>query len=391
MHRVLKYWFVLLAFAGCGKRHELGSELAREDPGAIASEPLSAAGGPASGPPLFTSRPAGATGIDFTHRLDLSHPLKRLYHGGFATGGIAIGDLDGDGLPDVYFVSGPARNQLYRNLGGLRFEIVTGSGLDGGDRWGTGAAMADIDNDGDLDLYVCNYQSPNQLFINGGDMQFSEQAEDYGLDCSDGSLMPSFCDYDNDGDLDCFVLTYRLYREGGWPQEARYEMRDGVPVIKEAYRDFYKIAQSGEVDGRPQWSVEYVGRRDRLFRNDGAGKFEDVSEASGITGRGHGLSATWWDADGDGWMDLYVGNDFNEPDRFYRNLGDGSFENVIREAVPPHPEFDAPLRAIRRHGPLARRLVAFAGDRPSRSRLREMGNRLCDCLAEGRMVLTQAT
>ena len=146
--------------------------------------------------------------------------------------------------------------------------------------------------------------------------------------------MPSFCDYDNDGDLDCFVLTYRLYREDGWPQEKRYEMVAGVPMIKEEYRDYYRIAQSGEVDGQPQWSVEYAGRHDFLLRNDGEGKFTDVSKEVGIKERGHGLSATWWDADGDGWMDLYVGNDFNEPDHFYRNRGDGTFEDVIEEAVP---------------------------------------------------------
>lgn len=314
------------------KKEEENTTPAAIGPGSITSislNPSDSRGDPA----LFSEIPPSASGLEFTHRLDLNHPLKRLYHGGFATGGIAIGDLDGDQLPEIFLASGPAQNRLYKNLGGLKFEAIANT-LFAEDVWSTGAAMADIDNDGDLDLYLCCYQSPNRLFINQGNFRFTEEAARFGLDFSDASLMPSFCDYDNDGDLDCFILTYRLYREGGWPNEPRFEMIGGSPAIKAKYDKYYRILQSGESKGKPEYSVAYAGRHDRLFRNDGNGSFSDVSEEAGIVARGHGLSATWWDANDDGFMDLYVGNDFNESDRFYLNQGDGTFKDVVRKSVP---------------------------------------------------------
>ena len=166
--------FLILAIAlppllvGCGDNESEPGGVVEPGPVSMVVLPESEAVA-ADGAPMFTSLAAEATGIRFTHRLDLSHPLKRLYHGGFATGGIAIGDLDADALPDILLTSGPGQNQLYKNLGGMKFEPVGTPILAGGERWGTGVAFADVDNDGDLDIYACNYQSPNQLFINEGE------------------------------------------------------------------------------------------------------------------------------------------------------------------------------------------------------------------------------
>ena len=147
--------------------------------------------------------------------------MKYLYHSGFGCGGVCIGDIDGDGLPDVLLLNGPGQRKLYKNLGNFKFQDITvKSGIAGDGRWGVGASLVDINNDGRLDIYICNYDAPNQLFINNGDGTFTECAKQYGLDIVDASLMPAFCDYDNDGNMDMYLLTNRLHRVGGRPKAA---------------------------------------------------------------------------------------------------------------------------------------------------------------------------
>ncbi|MAE67905.1 MAG: RNA-binding protein [Phycisphaeraceae bacterium] len=287
----------------------------------------------------FEPMSAATTGIAFINPLDEKSPLRYLYHSGTACGGVAIGDVDGDGRPDLYFVSGPGRNRLFRQTGDFRFTDAIGPAtVDGGEAWGTGATMADVDNDGDLDLYVCNYAAPNLLYLNRGDGSFTEAAADAGVDLNDASLQPAFCDYDLDGDLDLYVLTNRLYLPGGRPKGDVGTMKDGKPHVLPQYEKYYGVFQTGPND----YTIEFVGRPDRLYRNDsrpGAPRFTDVSDAAGIHHHGHGLSATWWDYDDDGDPDLYVGNDFEDPDHLYRNNGDGTFTDVAAQVVPHTPWF----------------------------------------------------
>ena len=299
------------------------------EPGQIHGQPLR--NSVASDAARFERLNPDQTGVDFANRIDTSHPLKRLYYSGFACGGAAIGDIDGDGRPDLYLVSGPAENRLYRQVDNFKFEDITErAGVGGGTAWGAGAAMADVDNDGDLDIYVCNHDGPNSLYINDGKGRFTEEAQERGLDVRDASLMPTFCDYDKDGDLDVFLLTNRFYREGGRPKQPPTALKDGVPYILPEYAKYYGIVKTGP----DTYKVDTVGRADRLLRNHGDGTFTDVTEESGIAGAGHGLAATWWDYDDDGWPDLYVGNDFDDPDHLWHNNGDGTFTDVIRQAVP---------------------------------------------------------
>ncbi len=286
-----------------------------------------------AGSPLFTHLNASETGIAFQNNIDLNHPLKRLYHSGFACGGVAIGDLNGDNLPEIFLASGPGSNKLYYQTSAFQFEDVTSSaGVSGGERWAAGVALVDIDDDGDLDIYVCNYDSPNELFVNESSESkfvFREAAADAGLDLVDACLMPSFCDYDQDGDLDCWILTNRLYREGGRPAQPPFE-RDasGKVRVKAEFARYY-----GLVEKAPgKYTMDDVGRPDYLLRNDG-GKFVDVSAEAGIRRNGFGLSATWWDYDEDGLTDIYVCNDFLDPDQLFRNNGDGTFTDVITETV----------------------------------------------------------
>ena len=164
--------------------------------------PVRTGAGNGGGDPLFSSLAPAETGITFQNSLDISHPLKRLYQSGFACGGVAIGDLDGDSMPEIFFASGPGSNHLYRQTAPLQFEdIADAAGMGGGDDWAAGVVFADIDGDGDLDVYVCNYDSPNALFLNetisdGGSprLAFREAAREFGLDLVDACLMPSFCD-----------------------------------------------------------------------------------------------------------------------------------------------------------------------------------------------------
>ena len=283
------------------------------------------------GTTLFTQLSSDETGVDFTNRLDLDHRLKRLYHSGFASGGIAAGDVDGDGRVDLYLVSGAHENRLYRQTDNFRFEDVTESaGVSGGESWGAGAAMIDIDNDDDLDIYVCNYDSPNQLYINMGTGEFREAAHEFGLDLIDACLTPAFCDYDRDGDLDVYVLTNRLYRAGGRPKKPPFGMRNGRPYVLPEYEKYYAVKHKGG----NKYRVDNRGRRDHFMRNNGDGTFSEVSSAVGITESGHGLSVTWWDYDHDGWPDLYIGNDFSDPDHLYRNNGDGTFGDRLKASIP---------------------------------------------------------
>ena len=310
----------------------------------VVSHPFGAALRQAGGK-LFETVPAAASGVTMVPKVQNEHPLSYLYHSGFVVGGIAVGDFTGDGLPDLVIGGAAGSNAIYRNLGGFTFEDITkaaGPGLEGEGRWTTGVTLADVDGDGDLDLYCCNYEAPNQLFLNqGANAQgiptFKEVAKVAGVAVVDSSHSASFVDYDRDGDLDMFLLTNKVEDPQGFPSKERspvafdgttWHLLDGMERYYALWK--YDAKNSG---------VEPAGRPDLLFRNDGPGPggvpvFRDVTKEAGISGRGDGLSATWWDYDQDGWPDLFVGNDFLSEDRLWRNNRDGTFKNVLPQAAP---------------------------------------------------------
>ncbi len=313
----------------------LPTRLDAADAKAITSVPLAKPAAHESGPMFTRLADKAQTGIDFVSPVDLEHKKSFLYHSGTATGGVAIGDVDGDGKPDIFIASGPRGNKLFRQTGALKFEEVV-CGVDGGEAWGGGVAMADVNGDGRLDIYVCNYDAPNQLFINlgpgkkGEPVTFAERAKEYGLDIVDASHSAYFADYDNDGDLDVYLLTNRYDDPAGFNPIMPATTKDGVPVLNpgaEKYQGLWKLDENN-------WGTEPAGTPDRLMRNDGKNHFTDVSKEAGIVGRGDGLSATWFDYDNDGDLDLWVANDFLTEDRLYRNNGDGTFTNVLPDAVP---------------------------------------------------------
>jgi hypothetical protein len=270
------------------------------------------------------------TGVTFRNDLDIEHPLRRLYHSGFVCGGVAVGDVNGDDRADIFFVSGPHDNRLYIQSSQVDFkfdDVTQGAFADQPERWGTGATMVDIDNDGDLDLYVCNYDAPNQLWLNDGTGRFKEAAADFGLGIIDASLMATFADHDRDGHLDMYLLTNRYYRDGGRPRKPPVAFdAQGRPYVTPENQKYYTLIDRGH---------NRFGIDDYLFfRNNGKGQFENVTQQAGIRGHGFGLSATWLDFNNDLWPDLYVCNDFDDPDRLYRNNGDGTFTDVLVDMVP---------------------------------------------------------
>lgn len=277
---------------------------------------------------MFESLPPDRTGIDFVGRIVPDHERSYLYETGFTSGGVAIGDVDNDGLVDVYLSSGPDGNRLYRQIGDFRFEDVTEkAGVDGGGAWSAGVAIADVDDDGRLDIYVCNYDSPNLLYMNQGGGVFQESADQYGLSVVDACIMAAFSDYDLDGDLDLYVMGNRYVSPDGRPAQSPLTYDEGKVRIRPEYQRYFQLSAD-------RIGYARAARSDALFRNDGENGFTVVTREAGIQGAFQGLSATWWDYNEDGWPDLYVGNDYQGPDQLYRNDRNGAFTDVIQQAAP---------------------------------------------------------
>lgn len=288
--------------------------------------------------PLFSLLAPINTGVTHTNNIDTTHPLKRLYVSGWVCGGVMVADFNTDGKPDLFFPSNTEDNRLYLQTSPLVFkEVASTAGVDQGG-FSVGASVGDIDGDGDIDIHVCNYESPNQLFLNQGNDEngtpiFKEVASLAGLATQDTSLTSTLCDFDQDGDLDLFILTNRNYRDGEFPEGKKWDFIDGKPTLKAELRDHYRLLVLGK-----NVIVSPKGRRDYLFRNDGAGEdnipqFTDISQQAGIDDTGYGLSATWWDYNDDGFPDLYIANDFEYPDRLYQNRGDGTFALATPEVI----------------------------------------------------------
>lgn len=260
----------------------------------------------------FQSLDAATTGIDFINEIRDNHSFNALtYRNFYNGGGVSIGDINNDSLPDLYFTANLGPNRLYLNKGNFQFEDITDrAGVSGTKGWSTGATMTDINGDGWLDIYVSNSgdlegaDKENELFLNQGDLTFSEQAADYGLNNLGYSTQASFFDYDLDGDLDCYLLN-NSFREPG-KIELFKSMRDKPDVLA----------------------------GDKLYRNDG-GSFTDVTIEAGIYSSeiGFGLGAAISDVNNDLLPDIYVSNDFWERDYLYLNQGDGTFSEELIDRI----------------------------------------------------------
>ncbi|WP_411031236.1 VCBS repeat-containing protein [Spongiimicrobium sp. 3-5] len=262
------------------------------------------------GDKAFQNLPNSSTGIDFSNDLSWDedlHILNYIYY--FNGGGVAAGDINNDGLVDLYFTGNQVSSRLYLNKGDLQFKDITETSNTKTTAWASGATMVDINADGWLDIYVSisGSRTPegreNQLFINQKDGTFKEMAKNYGLADKSYATQAAFFDYDLDGDLDMYLLNHMHGFEGL-----------NTPKVKKV---------NGEAENT-----------DKLYRNEGLGQkghpvFKDVSQQAGIVIEGFGLGVGISDVNEDGYPDIYVSNDFVSNDILYINQGDGSFKNEI--------------------------------------------------------------
>lgn len=258
---------------------------------------------------LFELLPAKKSGISFENTLTENDELNILdYLYFYNGGGVSMGDINNDGLPDLFFSANQETNKLYLNKGDLKFEDITRSaGVMGNSSWNTGAVMGDINGDGWLDIYVIavvginGFVGHNELFINNQDNTFTEMSGEYGLDFKSYGTTAVFLDFDLDGDLDIYLLNHAVHTQESFGRAQIREERN-----------------------------EKTG--DRLLRNDD-GYFTDISEIAGIYGgiNGYGLGVSVADFNQDGYPDIYVGNDFHEDDYYYINNGNGTFTESLKQ------------------------------------------------------------
>lgn len=303
---------------------------------------------PRRGRPGFTLLDPSRTGIAFGNTVNDS----LLVHNRILTdgAGVCLGDVDGDGLADVFLARTQGANALYRNLGEWRFEEVTSrAGVAAPDRYSTGCALADVEGDGDLDLLLVALGGPNTLFLNDGSGRFADAGPEAGLSSSAGSKTLALADVDGDGWLDLYIANYKAYTtlDRMSPQQRAFDqiVRQLGPQryeVREPYRREYKLVDRQDLGG-----ISLVQRADPdfFYRNDGRGRFirEPIARNPRfLDEQGHplaeesedfGLAAMFADLNGDGAPDLYVANDFEDPDQFWWNDGRGRFRLVPWYAV----------------------------------------------------------
>jgi len=298
---ILGLLFILLTLLNCKHRENKDSILKQEEL------------------KLFTLMPSNKTGIDFVNKVRNKKNFNIfMYRNFYNGGGVAIGDINNDGLADIYMTGNMVPNKLYLNKGNLKFEDISEkAGVIGNKPWSTGVNMVDINQDGFLDIYVSNAGNmkgnnhDNDLYINNGDLTFTESAEKYNLAKTGFSTHATFFDYDKDGDLDAYILN-----------------NSNIPVSSLGYAEQRNV-RAQDWEGVPKI---FRGVGDMLLQNDGE-KFVDVSQKAGIYGSliGFGLGVMITDINNDLYPDIYVSNDFYERDYLYINNQDGTFSEEIKK------------------------------------------------------------
>lgn len=293
MNKISFYILTLLTIQGCTRDNTNSDELSVK----------------------FESLSSELTGINFNNKLESKTDLniiEYLYY--YNGGGVGILDVNNDGLDDIFFSGNEVGDELYLNEGDMKFKNITESaGINSEINWSTGVAIADVNNDGLVDIYVStvsdykNLRGHNRLYVNNGDLTFTEISKEIGLDFVGFGTQASFFDYDNDGDLDVYLLNHSIHTPRNYGRaNKRYE----------------KDLKSG----------------DRLYENllnEGNFKFVEVTKKSGIysSSLGYGLAISTIDINQDGYIDIYVGNDFHENDYLYMNNGDKTFSEVSKEKL----------------------------------------------------------